>query len=62
MLQENIGLDYLDIIMLVRALIETSTSTLVANSRFLPTFVIDAAKASLAANSKQSNSIKVTKD
>jgi len=48
--------------MLVRALIETSTSTLVANSRFLPTFVIDAAKASLAANSKQSNSIKVTKD
>jgi len=48
--------------MLARALIETSTSALVANSRFLPIFVIDTTKASLAANSKQSNSIKATKD
>ena len=61
-MQKNIGLDYLDIIMLARALIETSASALVANSRFLPTFIIDAAKASLTANSKQSNSIKATKD
>ena len=61
-MQENIGLDYLDIIMLARALIETSASALVANSRFLLTFIIDATKASLAANSKQSNSIKATKD
>ena len=61
-MQKNIGLDYLDIIMLARALIETSASALVANSRFLLTFIIDTTKASLTINSKQSNSIKATKD